>query len=232
MSLDLLVLVPTVLEARAIFGDAPADDAIAPLASDGGAGLAICGFGPAAAGARSARLIAQSGCRRGLLIGLAGTFDEGRAPLGALLAVARVISWGIGAGEGAAHVGAAALGFPQIPGAEDDALDLDRAGESDLFASDAGMLADSSVTALSAAAAAASAQEAAIRRRHRPEALIEDLESWAVALAFHEAGVPLAIRRAVSNRVGDRDARHWRSDAAFARLRAIPTALPSSRRAR
>jgi futalosine hydrolase len=73
--------------------------------------------------------------------------------------------------------------------------------------------------------ASASAAEAAARRAGHPRALLEDMEGYAVALAALLAGAPLAILRAVSNSVGERDKSRWEVHAALAALRAALTPL-------
>src|SRR3954468_15575436 len=105
-----LVLVPTALEPPRL-DDLGGFDARAAL-------VHLCGFGPIAAAARAAELIERLRPARVLLVGIAGTFDQERLPVGAAEAFTAVAVEGIGAGEGEALVGPAALGFPQWPGAE------------------------------------------------------------------------------------------------------------------
>jgi futalosine hydrolase len=104
-----LILVPTELERRALFGDA------AP------AQVQLCGFGLAEAGARAAHAIATGGPlpRRIALVGIAGTYDAGRWPPGSAVVGGSVRLDGIGAGGQTAS----GLGF-----AETDLLPLDGEG--------------------------------------------------------------------------------------------------------
>ncbi len=198
-----LVLFPTELEARRF-----QDQGGLPS----GHGLtAICGFGPIAAAARTAQLLERLRPARAFLIGIAGTYDTDRHAVGEAVAFGRVALDGIGAGQGSDHVGPSALGFPQWPGSEDterleDVLTL--AGEGDLLL-------------LTTCSASASPEEALMRREQHPDAVAEDMEGYAVALACAVARTPLAIVRGFSNEVGDRDAAHWR----------IPAALGAARRA-
>ncbi|HUR29431.1 MAG TPA: hypothetical protein VM509_14675, partial [Planctomycetota bacterium] len=71
-----LILVPTALE-------------LARLQDQGGLGqgalVATCGFGPIAAAARTAELVARLPPARVILVGIAGAFDVRRDPLGSAL---------------------------------------------------------------------------------------------------------------------------------------------------
>ena len=58
-----------------------------------------------------------------------------------------------------------------------------------------------------------------MRRERFPDAVAEDMEGFAVAVACTLAGVPLRVVRGISNLVGDRDPKHWRIPAALAAAR-------------
>ncbi len=106
---DTLILVPTELERRALFGDpAPAH-------------VRLCGFGLAEAGARAGHAIATCGPlpARVVLVGIAGTYDADRFPPGSAVVGGSIRLEGIGAG-GQTPSG---LGF-----AETDVLPLDGDG--------------------------------------------------------------------------------------------------------
>lgn len=175
----------------------------------------VCGFGPVAAAARTSSLIGTLRPRRVLLLGIAGAYDTERHPVGSALAFRRVAIDGVGAGEGPRFQGPPALGFPQWPGsagtgaAVEDRLELavPAAAEEALL--------------LTTCAASDSPDHAAQRRARFPEAVAEDMEGFAVALACSLAGTPCAIVRGISNRVGDRDPAHWRIPAALAEARRI-----------
>jgi futalosine hydrolase len=210
-----LVLIPTPVERRRIEDHGGFD-----------AGLAlvhVCGFGPVASAARTAELVARLRPAHVLLVGIAGTFDERRLPVGSALAFDAVAIEGIGAGEGERLVGPAALGFPQWPGGEagepgpvEDSIRLAGGGDATTSGEPPALL-------LTTCAASASPEQARTRRARHPLALAEDMEGFAVALACALAGVPVSIVRGVSNVVGDRDPSHWRIPAALsaARERAI-----------
>lgn len=211
-----LVLVPTPLEARR-------------LADQGGLGpglglVELCGFGPVAAAARTGALLERLRPRRVLLVGIAGAYDDAAHPPGTALAFERVAVEGLGAGEGDDLVPPAALGFPQWPepgpdGEAGDVLPLGRPPGTPV--GELGLL-------LTTCAASADEEQAARRRRRHAEAVAEDMEGFGVALACAQAGVPLAIVRGVSNRVGVRDPARWRIPAALAAARELAIELLST----
>jgi len=177
---------------------------------------AICGFGPAAAGARASQLIARHTPDRVLLVGIAGTYDEVSNPVGSALAFTSVAIDGIGAGRGASFKGPPALGYPQWPGSEEttpmpveDRIDLE---------SPAGT---PPALLLTTCAASDSPEHAAERTARHPDAVAEDMEGFAVAMACVLNQVPFAIVRGISNLVGDREPGHWRIPGALAAARRV-----------
>ncbi|MCA9321307.1 MAG: hypothetical protein KDB53_11260, partial [Planctomycetes bacterium] len=72
---------------------------------------------------------------------------------------------------------------------------------------------------VSVCASSTSDAEAQHARSVAADGLVEDMETWSVALACHLENIPLHALRAVSNRAGDRDHRRWRMDAAIEALR-------------
>jgi futalosine hydrolase len=159
--------------------------------------VCMCGFGLAAAGAGAAHAIAThpDAAEGGVVLaGAAGTYDAERLAIGAAMDAAAVRINGIGADR----AGPAELGF-----AEADVIALDGAdGE-----------------LLSVAEAAATTADAATRARRYPEALAEEMEGYAVAVAASLFGVPLRIVRGASNRAGDRNHAGWRMGDALAAVR-------------
>jgi futalosine hydrolase len=106
-----LILVPTELERRELFGgEVPAQVCVR-----------LCGFGLAEAGARAAHAIATCGPRpaRIVLVGIAGSYDAARWPPGSAVVGGSVRLYGIGAGGQTPSV----LGFAQT-----DLLPLDGGG--------------------------------------------------------------------------------------------------------
>lgn len=203
-----LLLFPTGLERRRF----DEEGGVAP----GHALTALVGFGPVAAAARAAQLLAALRPRRVLLVGIAGTYDAERHPVGTALAFSHAALDGVGAGAGRSFLGPAALGFPQWPGSPGtggepvfDSLALAAPGG-----------AEPSLL-LTVCAAAGGAEDAGERRARFPRAAAEDMEGFAVALACALAGVPCAIVRGISNVAGDREASRWRIPAALAAARAL-----------
>jgi futalosine hydrolase len=201
-----LVLVPTEREA-------------ALLARAGGLGRglaleALCGFGPIAAAARAARLFERLTPARALLVGAAGSYDTARLPPGAARCFARVVQDG---------VVARALGFRQL-----DAGDGAPKREEESLALALPRGAAHAHAALLVTVGAPGEDVAARRARH-PDALAEDMEGFAVALAAREALVPLAIVRGISNAVGERDRARWDLPAALAAARALALEALESR---
>ena len=229
----MLLLIPTPYEASLLFGES----ASRPLLEGASARLplgpftieaALCGFGLAAAGAGAAHWIARSAAPskggfpgadspRVLLIGLAGTYDEERAPVGGALAGTAVACDGIGVGEGIAYQNAEEAGWRQghpLPGEapSGDRLELDCPivlGE--------GLPARGEL--LSVSAASAGAVQSVRRARLFPSALAEEMETFSVALAARLAGARLTAVRGISNRAGDRRKSHWRPEEAMAAAR-------------
>lgn len=214
-----LVLVPTAVERRRIEDHGGFEV--------GSALVYLCGFGPIAAAARTSELLSRLAPSRVVLVGICGTFDPERLPVGSAVEFDAVAIEGIGAGEGAQLVGPKALGFPQWPGGGEGGAENAEPIHDRIVLSSAGARADAhalrdparSAVLLTTCAASASPEQAALRRARFPEALAEDMEGFAVALACALAGVPVSIVRGVSNVVGDRDPAHWRIPAALAAAR-------------
>ncbi|MFT7484916.1 MAG: futalosine hydrolase [Candidatus Paceibacteria bacterium] len=176
--------------------------------------VSLCGFGPVASAARTAQLLGQLRPKRVLLVGIAGAYDTEQAPVGSALEFEEVAMHGIGAGEGTAFEGPPALGFPQWPGSPGttkhpvvDSLPL---------ACPKGV---GQGTLLTTCAAAKQEEQSRFRQDLFGEAVAEDMEGFAVAMACALAQTPLRIIRGISNRVADRDPATWRIPAALAAAR-------------
>lgn len=207
-----LLLVPTELELKRL----------RDLGGFGaGRGLVkLCGFGPVAAAARCAQLIAELRPSRVLLVGIAGSYDVERHPIGSASEFDDVALYGVGAGEAENFQGPPALGFPQWPGSPGttthpvvDTLPLARAERG------------ARCTLLTTCSAASNEAESGRRQAAFPAAIAEDMEGFAVAMACALADTPLRIVRGFSNRVGDRDAGNWRIPAALAAARDLSLEL-------
>lgn len=203
-----LILVPTHLELRRLA-------ALGGLSTSGGA-PALCGFGPIAAAARTAELIARYRPERVLLVGIAGTYAAQRMAIGTAACFDQVAIDGVGAGTGASFVGPRAMGFLQWPGEEG----VSPAVEDELpLVTFAGLPAQPLL--VTACAAAGSEEQTQLRRERLPRAAAEDMEGYGVALACRLAARPLVIVRGISNQVGSRDPKTWRIDEALAAARQL-----------
>lgn len=138
--------------------------------------------------------------KRVFLVGIAGAFDTDRFPLGTALRFRSVHLDGIGVGLGTDHQSAAQLGWIETkrPG-----------GESEHTA------ANESPGLLSVCAASADPSEARWRRERFAECVAEDMETFAVARLCQSEGIKLTCIRGISNQVGDRDHRRWKTRSAL-----------------
>jgi futalosine hydrolase len=203
-----LLLIPTALEMNR-------------LEDQGGFGQGLClcnlcGFGPVAAAARCAQLLAEIRPARVILTGIAGAYDIERHPVESALEFGEVAIDGVGAGQGSAFEGPPALGFPQWPGSPGttphpvvDSLPLAAGGEA------------GGARLLTTCSASADEGEARQRLERHPQAVAEDMEGFAVGLACSLFGTPLRIVRGISNRVGDRQPENWRIPGALAAAREL-----------
>lgn len=166
--------------------------------------MELCGFGPIAAAARTAFLIARNQPARVLLLGIAGTYRS-QVPIGTATMFDHVACYGVGVGTGEHHQAAGDLGWPQrqepVPScAIGDVLPLDQGN--DHTPSGHGHL-------LTCCAASATAEDIQCRTRQHPQATAEDMEGFGVALACELSGVRLQIARGISNLAGDRNKDNW-----------------------
>ena len=204
-----LILVPTEMERRGL-------DLILAPAERPDCRVALCGFGPVAAAARTAHLLMEHAPERVLLVGIAGSLDD-RLTLGDAYHFARVGCFGVGVGSGGEFVPAAALGWPQWPGNTDGTSPQIDDQISDLISCTTGGPTGGSRAdlLLTVCAAAAGAEDVRLRKQTFPAAAAEDMEGFAVALACRLRGVPVGIVRGISNTAGDRDKSHWQVAAAL-----------------
>ena len=170
--------------------------------------LAICGFGPVVAAARTMQLIQAMTPTEVLLLGIAGGLSE-RTAVGSAYWFDAVACYGVGAGNGDNFRPASALGFPQWCGEAELSPIADQIS---LAGGPGPPQANLLVTVPSASGSMA---EAAQRRQLYPHADAEDMEGFAVAVACHLAGIPLQIGRGISNLAGDRDRGNWRINQAI-----------------
>ena len=204
-STETVLCVPTPLELDRLQRVAPA------LLEEGRwRAVTVLGFGPVAAAARGAQLMASHAGATFLLLGIAGRYEDGPA-VGAAARFGRVAIDGVGADEGAAHLLPGDMGLPQWHG-EGSAAPVEQTLE----------LGDpDGAPALLTVCAASGDPAAAALRRARHGAAAEDMEGFGLALAGHLAGRPVEIVRGISNEAGDRDTSRWRIDDALAAAAAL-----------
>ncbi|MEZ6059819.1 MAG: futalosine hydrolase [Planctomycetaceae bacterium] len=205
-----LILIPTAGE-RAVM-----EPLLQPTTSDDRWRIELCGFGIAAAAARTAMLVERHRPERVILTGTAGTFDEELA-VGEAFNFSRVGCYGIGAGSGDEFITAGEMGWRhwRVDGSfsikETDCTD---SGIGDLLEL-SNVSASADRLLLTACAASANAEDLRRRREKFPRAAAEDMEGFGVAVACRMAEIPLQIIRGISNQAGDRDKTHWKTNAAL-----------------
>jgi len=220
----MLLLVPTRREASALF-----DDARAPRCEDpedlevGGRPVraALCGFGPAAAGVLAALALARERPRACLLLGLCGTYDPLRLPVGGLLGADRLLFADLGVERGGRWMGPKSLGFEQAPTAPSRPEVVEELASEP--PAKAGGLAVGSL--LTVARASGSPEEASARAQRWAGALGEvplgeDMEAFSVGLAAARLGIRVSVVKAASNATGEPDRGRWEVPRALAALRA------------
>lgn len=206
IALSDLILVPTPRELESLQRMLEADVAEARCA------FQLCGFGPIAAAARASALISRYKPQRVMLIGVAGSFDSDRYPVGMACRFDQVMCSGIGVGIGINHRSAHQIGWQQFSGGDAQPQ------IGDLIPLDSTFVEGVPLTGqlLTCCSASATFEEAKQRRQLFPNAVAEDMEGFAVAMACSLAHVPLQIVRGIANQVGDRNPRNWRIAEALA----------------
>jgi futalosine hydrolase len=214
-----LLLVPTRVEAEALLPGLVLEPGTPRAAEVGDREVVacLCGFGPVAAAALATEAFARSGARVALLLGAAGTYRPERLAPGGVLLGTEARAGDIGRGGGKGFRSAGEMGFPQVP------AHGRRAAVGDVVALDATVRPGLAVVpgpVVTVSSASAGEAEAAERRRRHPDALAEDMESFAVALAAARAGARLTVLRGISNEAGAPCA-DWRMGPALAALRDV-----------
>ena len=212
-----LLLIPTAKERTGLFAVAECERAISELGVD----VEMCGFGPIAASARTARLLAQTRYQRVILAGIAGSYSDS-LPVGRACLFERVSCWGIGAGSGKDFQIAPQIGFSQL------SEDRPEQSSRDIINLETPLPTAAQSLLLTCCAAAQSEEDCSQRLGRFPEAVAEDMEGFGVALACHAAGIPLVIVRGISNRAGDRRVSGWAINPALQAAAALLTEVLKS----
>lgn len=183
-------------------------------------GVGICGFGLAAAGSGAAYCIAEYSRSTGsstfsvVLTGIAGTLKDETFPVGSAVVASEVTCFGIGRSFGSGHISAESLGWPQGVSRNGsvawDTLALHVPHELRHF---------SCGPALSSVCSVGSENEAVMRKTACPDAAIEEMEGYAVALACRLWKCPLTMIRGISNQVGVLPGEGWKFEMAIAAAR-------------
>ena len=231
-----LILIPTSFERDHLFADPGLSAALSAAQTE----VAVCGFGPIAAAASTARLLSTRRTKWVILAGIAGSYGS-ELPLGSAWQVERVGSWGIGVGSGSDFRLGWELGWNQVSSpttAPKMPMTNPGAGISGVGISGVGSLESGEVIplytaplvrggpnaglSLTCTAASNSAADCELRRRNFPQAVFEEMEGFGVALACleHQKATGQAIAsgmvRGVSNVAGDRNKAHWQIAPALA----------------
>jgi futalosine hydrolase len=197
-----LILVPTPLEL----------EAIAPRLSSRPDNLSLkielCGFGPIAAAARAAQLIAEIRPWRVIVAGIAGAYED-RVPIGSAVGFDSVGCYGVGAATGEKHQSASDMGWSQWSGdPESEEPKSDSIGDRIVLSGQAAIQRSGSL--ITCCSASGDASDVALRLKKFPDSVAEDMEGFGVAMACRLAGVECEIVRGISNRAGDRNKANWR----------------------
>lgn len=194
-----LVLVPTQLELELLKEFAPARLAKCDVS--------VCGFGPVASAMESASILASNSVERLFLVGIAGSYDLDRLPVGSVISdFDQVECDGVGAGASESIQLPSEMNLPicQIEGSDVfESLPLKHQAQ------DSEKKMDAQSNLLTVCRASGDEAEADSRRQRFPNAVAEDMEGFAVALAAARWQIPITIIRGISNRAGDRDQSHW-----------------------
>ena len=203
---ELLILVPTPTEHSHL------GPLLQPHIRKAGGTLELCGFGPVAAAARTSQLIAEHRPARIILVGIAGAIGPS-LPVGSATTFEEVACFGIGAGSGQDFQSASDLGWkqwdPGVGGAEPRLLIGDKLpllhvkNEGDSEAPLKRQL-------LTCCSASGCPEDVALKSRHFPNAVAEDMEAFGVAMAASLMNVPVQVVRGISNEAGDRRLSRWK----------------------
>jgi len=203
---ELLILVPTptercVLEVR-----------LQPIIQEAGGTLHLCGFGPVSAAARTSQLIAQYAPARIILVGIAGRIGPSLS-VGSATIFDEVACYGVGAGSGEDFQSASDLGWNHwdsgVAGPEPQSILGDVLP---LLSSPVEGISEKHVKRqlLTSCSASGCPEDVALKARHFPNAIAEDMEAFGVAMAASLMNVPVQVVRGISNEAGDRRLSDWK----------------------
>jgi len=206
-----LILIPSLPEFRALYGeaDAPARREPLPVHRRDGVDWAICGIGPAATAATAALLATELKPRRVILAGIAGAFPQSGLKPGDVVQAKSEVLADLGYRDAAGFHNLDEMGLTMLP----------RAGGALGCGYSLEPLADGAAAGFLTVAQITSDRETADALWARYGAGVENMEGAAAAMACALMGVRFFEVRAVSNFTGPRDRDAWRVDEALAALR-------------
>lgn len=188
--------------------------------------LAVTGVGPVNSAFTLGRLLGENSRIDGVIsLGIAGSFDTAKAPLGSSVIATTEIwaDYGLVTAEGIDPKG---IGFGQTddplnPVWNTIALQPDDVIKQLELTRPANCINGPSLTVAAASGTAERAQ--LMRKTHEP--LTENMEGFGLALGCHRHNIPFLEVRTISNVVGSRAAKDWCIDEAFSALGQTARAL-------
>lgn len=208
-----LLLIPTEFEWRALSEGQRSE--LVQL----GFQIEICGFGLVASGIRAAQLLSRKAWESVSLIGIAGRLTTS-LEIGAAYQFDTWACYGIGVGSGTGHRTASELNWSMFQSpylTPQSSAHIKPNGETiaGLIRShdERFTLSASSSKEPRLLVSVAAASQDDVERESKlvkfPDALAEDMESYAVAAACYYAKVPFYCYRGISNHAGDREHSRW-----------------------
>jgi futalosine hydrolase len=192
-----LVLVPTEFELRRL------PSHFSATLRQRGDILEICGFGVIAAGIRTTQLLQLHSPHSVVLVGIAGSYSR-ILPIGTATMFSKIACYGVGVGSGKQFETAGELGWPQWqdPTSPHGCSDVIETSVRSQNSTQQGTL-------LTCCAASCCVDDVHDRLQKFPDALAEDMEAYAAAMACRSMNVPFTVVRGISNVAGDRDQSGW-----------------------
>ena len=172
--------------------------------------MELCGFGAIGAAVSTLQHLPRRPAQV-CLIGIAGTYDPHRCPVGTAWQFSSVHCEVVGAAAPGQLQVPSQLGFPQWT-----AKNANVDAPANVFESlDLSTPDPQSPSLLTVGHASGSLDAAAQRQLQFPSTIAEDMEGFGVALACHTEGTPCSILRGISNVAGQRDLSTWQMESAF-----------------
>lgn len=204
---ELLILIPTPTEHRIL------EPLLQPRIQQVGGTLHLCGFGPVSAAARTSQLIAQYAPSRIILVGIAGAIGP-TLSVGSATTFDGVACFGVGAGSGDDFQNASDLGWNHWDSGIEGSVPQSVIGDVlPLLRSPVGGISEERGKRrqlLTCCSASGCPDDVALKTRHFPNAVAEDMEAFGVAMAATLMNVPVEVVRGISNHAGDRRLSHWK----------------------